>query len=120
MAEGRDLREQMRLAARWLLSQPPVDLTRLARSDIPLIAPQHAERIKALAYRSLMVPLQEAYRRAEAEGAVRPINPDLFAGAFLAMIDGVYQSRRFAVTLDEMPTADELIDMMLNGLAKQG
>jgi len=42
------MRVQLRAAAHWLLSQPPMNLSRMLRSDLPAIAQAHADHLLAI------------------------------------------------------------------------
>lgn len=111
------LRARLRRAAEWLLSQPPVSLVRMLRSDMPALSEAHAEKLSALAFRSLLAPLATAFERAMASGAIRASYPELLAGSFLSAVDGAGSAveRGFA----RVPVArliDELIEVYLRGL----
>ncbi len=110
-----DLREQLRAAARWLLSQPPINLSRMNLSDMPAIAPSHAQRLKAAAARALLAPLEAIYQAAIDRGEIRSVYPHLMAGMFLSVIEGVQQGAPHApVSKQEM--ADDVIDILLKGM----
>ncbi len=61
---GEELREQLRAAARWLLSQPAMNFARMLRSDMPAIRESEANRLRLIAYQSLIAPLEAAFRPA--------------------------------------------------------
>lgn len=111
-----DIRARLRAVADWLLSQPPMDLVRLAYTDLPAIDPAHAARLSELAYRSLMAPIEAALHRARREGAIEHHDLLLMAGAILGMIESLYAVPESAVARSRQALAHELIDTVLTGL----
>jgi AcrR family transcriptional regulator len=117
LADGGGVRAQLRAAARWLLSQPPMNLSRMVRSDLPGIAQAHADRLIATSYETLFAPLEGTLRRAEGRGEIRAHNPILLAAAFVALVEGLwdaYGGRTSEQQRDDLAT--ELIDVLLDGL----
>jgi TetR/AcrR family transcriptional regulator, cholesterol catabolism regulator len=116
-ASATDVRAQLRAAARWLLSQPPINLSRLVRSDLPAIARAHADRLIAASYEALLEPLERALGAAQARGEIRAHSGTLLAGAFLTLVEGLWDAaggRASGRSREAM--ADELIDVLLDGL----
>ena len=113
---GLSLQTQLLAAAGWLLSQSPIDLQRMNRSDMPSISPEHAERLEQQTYRSLLLPLDRAFRAAAERGEVRlPAGATLLAGAFLSIIEGLHDARRFARHVPAEMAA-QLVTVLLDGL----
>ena len=54
-----DVQSQLRAVADWLLAQPPMDLIRMAYSDMPAIPESEALRLGDLAYQSLLQPIEK-------------------------------------------------------------
>ena len=112
-----DLRLQMRAAARWLLSQPPLNLSRLIRSDFPRIAPNHADRLFHATYASLLAPLERIFVDAHERGDIVEHQRTLLSASFLTLIEGIHDAgggRPIPRSKDEV--ADEIIDVLLDGL----
>ena len=65
---------QLKAAAYWLLSQPPLDLIRLVHSDLPALAADHAERLSLLAFHSLLIPLRLVLQQAQERGEIEHRN----------------------------------------------
>ena len=108
------LREGLLAAAAWLLSQPPIRVTALASE--PSAPDGGAGAAGERAYAALMVPVADAVRAAQARGEVRDIAPDLFAGVFVASINGLGP----AAEADSLPRpagtlATEVVDLLLQG-----
>ena len=114
-----DLRAQLVSAGRWLLSQPPIDIPRMVRSDMPAISEEHARLLSRAALESLVVPLERAFREARERGEVEfarvPLWERLLAGSFLAIVDNARVAEHFG----RMPAqlmVESMIDVILNGL----
>jgi AcrR family transcriptional regulator len=110
-----DLRAQLTAAGDWLLSQPPLDIVRLARTDLLCLTDGNAHRLSHALHLGLKRPLIGAVRAAQARGQMRPINPNLFVGAFLALMDGV--ARAPAHVARDRTVAHQLIGILLEGAA---
>jgi len=51
MEAGPDLSDQLQAAAKWLLSQPPIHLSRILTSDLPTLSTEEVrERLRDLCY----------------------------------------------------------------------
>lgn len=105
------LPEQMRAAAHWLLSQPPVNLSRMTRSDMPAIAEEHAQRLTRIAYEALLLPLVHIFVGA---GLTRP-DPILLAGTFLAIVEAIHDARNYT-DVPGVTMMEEMIEVLLHGL----
>ncbi len=114
-AAGDDLRQQLRSAANLLLAQPPFDLARMIRSDMPAISEVHARRLTQIALRSLVMPIEIAFAAARDRGMHGMPHQRLLAGSFLAIIETVQVSQRFT-PLSGQEMADMMIDVMIDGL----
>lgn len=114
-AAGPELRAQMRAVSGWLLSQPPLNLARMDASDFPAISPEHAERISALIFDSLRLPLAEALERAQAAGIVALPDPGLAAITFVVLVESIHADTGPYMVGRKEQIIDQLIDMLLNG-----
>ena len=111
------LRPQLRAAARWLLSQPPLNVSRLIRSDFPALAPAHADRLFHATYASLLAPLERPFIDADARGEIVHHQPTLLSASFLTLIEGIHDAgggRPISRSKDDV--AEEIIDVLLDGL----
>ena len=111
-----DIRAQLRAIAGWLLSQPPMDLVRMAFSDLSAIDPAHTKRLTAGGYAALLLPIERTLQRERERGEIEHHNLGLIAGGILGML----QSLRTAPTpvggSGHREMAYELLDVMLDGL----
>ena len=113
---GDDLRAQLQAAARWLLSQPPIDWHRMMTSDLPAISPEHAQRLTVAAGAAIIYPLAARFEAArDREGLVMPSQAEMLAGAFIAIM-GAMQDVSYATQLPKHLMADEMIDVLLDGI----
>lgn len=119
---------QLNAVANWLLSQAPMDLVRMTHVDMPIIAPAHAERLSALAFAALILPVHRLLQRAQACGEIVHHDLGLVAGGLVSMIESLHavpdralaeSGHAQAIAARRMAMAHELIDVMLNGLYKR-
>jgi hypothetical protein len=73
-----------------------------------------------MAREAVYMPLRQAFVAAIDRGEIRPMHPDMLAGSFLWLMDGLSygQTRMGAPPRDVM--AEELISMLLDGLRPRG
>jgi AcrR family transcriptional regulator len=115
-----DVRAQLKAVARWLLSQPPMDLVRMVNSDMPVIEPAAALRLSELAFSTMIEPLEHILHQAQQHGEIADADRWLVAGGLLGMIDSLHAVPDYALRESEDRTemADTLIDVMLDGLLR--
>ncbi len=107
---------QLYAVADWLLTQPPMDLVRMIRSDMPAIDPAQAERLSLMALESMILPIQTVLQSAQGRGEITHHNLGLIAGGLLGMIESMYAVPENALVQNRQAMAHELIDTLLNGL----
>ncbi len=110
-----DLRAQLRAAAGWLLSQPPMDWGRMMRSDMPAIGEAHAHRLTQAADAAVMQPLAHLFQTAlQAHGG--PVNPAyLLAGMFVASVGAIHDVQPLTQA-PHQALANKMIDVLLDGI----
>ncbi len=114
-AAGPDLAAQLRAVGRWFITQPRVSLSSMMHTDMPALSEERARALRQMAYRCLFEPLRNAFRAANERGETRFVTPDVIAGAFLAILEGVHFSRpRTSLSVEEM--IDEVISTLMDGL----
>lgn len=110
-----DLRGQLRAAAGWLLSQPPMDWGRMMRSDMPAIGETHARRLTQAADAAVMQPIARCFAAAlpTADG---PVNMAyLLAGMFVASVGALHDVQPFTQA-PHQALADQMIAVLLDGV----
>lgn len=111
---GADWQAQLRAAARWLVSQPPMDITRMRLSDMPALGAENAALLNRDVYLLLLAPVERVFKRAQpGADASRTI---LLTGMFLFMVEGVHSAPPVGAPLSREQMADAMLDVMVNGL----
>ncbi len=118
LAAGKgNLREMLYRAAEWLLSQSPMDLIRMAESDMPALPPAIAHRLMELAYALIIARLRDILVGAIAEGTIgADTDAGLIAGGFFGLVESLHAIPDFATKKNRLTMAKELIDVLLRGL----
>ena len=108
---------QLRAAAHWFSSQPSMNLLGMMHADMPALGDENRLHLNHLAAQYLFQPLAGVFEAAVARGEIRPMQPDLLAGAFLALMDGIaYSSEHQPGTPPRQIMAEAIISMLLDGL----
>ena len=110
-----DVAAQLTAMANWLLSQPPLDMTRLARSDLPALSEAHAQAIYELGLSSLEEPVRRVINEASQRGEIRQVNSQLVVTIFLSITDAIHDMHRYKKIPKEV-LAQEMIDVLLDGM----
>lgn len=109
---GADLRQRLAASGDWLLSQPPINLARITRSDMPAISPAHAERLGQALYQAVLAVLERIFT----DAGIHAPHPTLLAGSFLSIVEAIHDAQRYT----DMPRTEMLrsmIDVLLYGLS---
>lgn len=109
-----NIRSQLRASAKWLLSQPPVDIPRLTHADMPRISEEHAKRLTELSYRAIFLPLVVAIAAAQERKEIRPMRPMLLAGSFVSIVENIHAAKQFS-PMSAAAMAEDMIDILLDG-----
>lgn len=113
------IRQQLYAAADWLLSQPPMDLMRMAHADMPAIKPEEAQRLSQLAHESLILPVERVLRAAARMGEIAYDDLGVVAGGLIGLIESLHAIPEASIGRDGRTRAElahRLIDVMLDGL----
>jgi AcrR family transcriptional regulator len=115
-AEGQSWQDQLYAVARWLMSQEPMNVTRLIHSDLPEVSAAHRDQIVSSVYESVLRPLEQIFHQAQAEIA-RPLPPaGTMVGAFLSLIDGIRNVPGRFGGFDRHEMANQLIALLIRGM----
>jgi AcrR family transcriptional regulator len=116
---GNDLRMQLHAASSWFISQPPIHFLSVMHTDMPVLSEQETQRLSLIAESAIFQPIQQVFATAQAQGKIRYVKPNLLAGFFLSIIDGI----NYASTLPEAAKKDvmasEMVSVLLDGLQPQ-
>lgn len=113
---GDDLRDILRAAASWLLSQSPMDLLKLTESDMTYLDRDDAGRISQMVHEQILRPLHAVLDGAVASGQIDSCNTGLVAGALIGMVESLFSVPDFAVQKSREHMAFELVDILIRGL----
>jgi AcrR family transcriptional regulator len=111
-----EIEAQLSAVTQWLASQPTMNFLGMMYADLPALSTANARRLAQAAYRDMFFVLREVFAAAGQSGEVRTINPDLYAGFFLALMDGITFSLTQSQTLPRQAMDEEVIRMMLDGI----
>jgi TetR/AcrR family transcriptional regulator, cholesterol catabolism regulator len=117
---GTSLRGKLRGAASWLLAQPPMDLIRMAESDLKALPEEAARRIMDLVYDLVIGQLQRTFEDARLSGEVGSCDPGLLAGGILGLVESLHAVPVGIVGRDRFAMACDLIDVILKGIDYAG
>lgn len=114
-AAGSDIRAQLHGVARWLVSQPPLDFSRMQQADLPALGEEQARRLLLVAYDALRLPIVAALERAVASGQVKVRNLELAAMGLVSLVESVHAIPPAYRTVPLEQVGRELVDMLLDG-----
>jgi AcrR family transcriptional regulator len=118
---GPEIEAQLEAAARWFSAQPPMSLLGMMHADMPALSPDNQRRLERVAYACLFEPMASAFRAASERGQIRAMQPDLLAGSFLALMDGVaYSSQHQPGTPPRQVMAEAMVSLLIDGLRQPG
>lgn len=114
---GSDVGAQLSAAACWFSAQPPMSLLGMMHADMPALSPENQYRLERVAYACLFEPMASTFRDAIEQGQIRSMQPDLLAGSFLALMDGVaYSSQHQPGTPPRQVMAEAMVSLLMDGL----
>jgi AcrR family transcriptional regulator len=115
-AAGPDPAAQLQAVADWFDTQPKISFSGMMHADMPALADESAGYLSRKAYECLFIPLGGIFRAATERGLIRPVNPDMMAGTYLAVLDGVDYSGTRPGTPERRVMLKELISVLIDGL----
>lgn len=114
--EEQSWQQQLYAVAHWLMSQEPMNVTRIIHSDLAEVSPAHREQILVSVYESVLKPLEQIFQQAEAEIG-RPLPAaGMMVGAFLSLIEGIRNVPSRFGGFDRQGIADEIIALLIRGM----
>lgn len=116
---GEDWVAQLRGVAYWLASQPPMDVMRMSKSDLPAIDPTVAFDLEERIYAAVNLPIRQILERADAEGKAHVPDCDLIAGIFIGMVSSIDVIKAGWNDKSKTEMIDVLIHTWVHGLARK-
>ncbi|MEZ4861841.1 MAG: TetR/AcrR family transcriptional regulator [Caldilineaceae bacterium] len=110
------LRAQLRAVAAWFAAQPPLNLLGMLHADMPALNAEQRTQLGRIAYDAMFTPLRQIFHAAYQQGEIRYAHPDLLAGCFLTLMDGLNHAEHQAGAPPRVVMAEEVIAIMLDGL----
>lgn len=113
---GETLAGQLAALAGWFASQPPLNLLGMTHADFPALSETNWQALSYAGYEALFTPLRQMFCAAQVRNEIRPVEPDLLAGCFLALIDSASVIRRQPTIPPRAQMVTEMISILLEGL----
>ncbi len=110
-----DIHQQAYAVSDWLVSQPPLDLVRMAESDLRQIDPDVAAELTTLLLGSLTRPLIQALETARESTIVDVISPGVAAMSLVTLIQSVHHIPEATIPEGRAAFGRKLVDMLLYG-----
>lgn len=110
-----DIRSQLRAVGHWLVSQPPMNMSRVIQADTAALGSVNAVRMSRFAYDALREPLVAALEQARVDGHITLRNLDMGALTFLTMIEVVHSVPSSGGKMLMDAYIEELIEMLMRG-----
>ncbi|MBW4438235.1 MAG: TetR/AcrR family transcriptional regulator [Pleurocapsa minor GSE-CHR-MK-17-07R] len=107
---------QLHAVTHWLLSQPPMNVTRVIQSDMPEISKVHADQLMMSMYRAMLMPLEQIFMQAQQETDLPLPHAGLLVGAFLSLIEGIRNAPTNEQYFSKDQAADQIIEVLIRGL----
>lgn len=111
------IQAQLTAIAFWLLSQPPLNLSRFARSDLPAISDERRQRLYTLGQEALLEPIQDVLTEAYRRGEIRLVDPQVVVSVLLSVIDTIHDMALYKPTPKEV-LARDILEIFLDGLRR--
>lgn len=113
---GGDLALQLQAVADWFGSQPPINLLGMMHADMPALSKTAAAHLSQLVNVALFSPLRQLFVQAQTRGEIRSLNPDLLAGCFLSMMNGLNFAQQQPHAPPRQVMVQDIITLLLDGL----
>jgi TetR/AcrR family transcriptional regulator, cholesterol catabolism regulator len=113
-----NLAAQLKAIADWLLSQPPINMSRMARSDLPALSAVNIQELNALGEQALIDPIERVLRQGYERGEIRLVDSRTLATVFLAMMDTLHDLH-LAKKMPKAVLAQDMIDVLLDGMRRR-
>jgi AcrR family transcriptional regulator len=111
------LEDRLHRMAEWMLEHPPVDVGRMADSDLPEMRPEIVEQIETSFHRCVFDPIEAVFEDARREGRLRLPYPRQLSRVFFSNMITLAAARKY---WSQESTQEQVIgghlDILLHGL----
>jgi AcrR family transcriptional regulator len=114
-AAAPQLEAQLLAAADYILLQPPIDSTRLYRSDLPALPENLAQTIMMVANVALIEPILEVIAAAHMRGDIRDVDMKMIAATFIVAVESLHEQSRYRGA-DKDELARGIVALFMDGL----
>ena len=111
-----DVSAQLYAIAGWFASQPPLNLLAMMHADMQALAPTQRQHLGRVAYVARCIPLRKLFLAGQSRGEIRPMMPDLLAGSFLTLLDGLNHAMRQQGAPPREVMVAEILTILLDGI----
>lgn len=111
-----DVSAQLYAIAGWFASQPPLNLLAMMHADMQALAPTQRQHLGRVAYEAMFIPLRKLFLAGQSRGEIRPMMPDLLAGSFLTLLDGLNHAMRQQGAPPREVMVAEILTILLDGI----
>lgn len=112
---GDDFREQLYALSDWLVSQPPLDLARMAEVDFQALSPDLARELEATVMLSLNEPIIDIIQQAMDVQVAHVDSPGMASMSLLTILQGVHFVPMPSLPEGRKHLGRRLVNMLLNG-----
>ncbi|MFZ4659449.1 MAG: TetR/AcrR family transcriptional regulator [Caldilineaceae bacterium] len=111
-----DVSAQLYAIAGWFASQPPLNLLAMMHADMQALTPTQRQHLGRVAYEAMFIPLRKLFLAGQSRGEIRPMMPDLLAGSFLTLLDGLNHAVRQQGAPPREVMVAEILTILLDGI----
>ncbi|MEM9816867.1 MAG: TetR/AcrR family transcriptional regulator [Cyanobacteria bacterium P01_A01_bin.123] len=110
------LQENLQQVASWIISQPPLDVIRLANSDLPAIGTAEADILSDLAFVATILPILEVLETAKSRGEIEHDNLGPIAGALFSSLESLHAVPEAYLEKSRQSMADDIVEVFIKGM----
>ncbi len=112
-----DLETQLLAIADFVLAQPPIDSTRLYRSDLPALPESAARTLMLVANTALIMPVVEIIAAAQIRGDIKYVDVKMIAATFMVAVESLHEQSRYRGA-DKDELARGMVALFMDGLRR--
>ncbi|MEM6521742.1 MAG: TetR/AcrR family transcriptional regulator [Cyanobacteria bacterium P01_C01_bin.70] len=110
------LQDNLQQIASWIISNPPIDVIRLANSDLPAINTAEANVLSDLAFEATILPILAVLEAAQKQGEIVHDNLGHIAGALFSSFESLHAVPDVHLEKSRQSMADDIIGVFIKGM----